>query len=146
MSKPFNLDLVLETGEPDQDYDHAFYDQVVAQLEAEGFEASHREFDKYQGVYIKVRGIGKFWHHSEAGITSCPYGLKTCYPMICDATASGGDEPLADCIVFQSDDGTVDASQLVEFCVERDTAGVRHDQLVDELIAGIDTSKEAPGA
>ena len=52
----------LSTGEPDQDYDTATYDKVVEQLAAAGFSgATHREFDKYQGVYLAVPGVGKFW-------------------------------------------------------------------------------------
>jgi hypothetical protein len=53
-----------ETGEPDQDYDHATYDAIVKALEKHGYEATHREFDKYQGVYLTVTGGGvheKFW-------------------------------------------------------------------------------------
>lgn len=141
MHKPFNLDLVLETGEPDQDYDHDFYDQVVTQLEAEGFEARHREFDKYQGVYIAVRGVGKFWHQAEMGYTSYQYGTATCYPMVCDSLMRDGDEPAADCVILQAEDGTIDASQMVEFCINHDTRGVRYDRLARELIGSTDTSK-----
>jgi hypothetical protein len=50
------------TGEPDQDYDHEFFDAIVSQLEAAGISgASHRQFDLYQGVYLSVPGVGKFW-------------------------------------------------------------------------------------
>jgi hypothetical protein len=50
------------TGEPDQDYDHEFYDKLVQALASAGFPgAKHREFDKYQGVYLKVPNCGKFW-------------------------------------------------------------------------------------
>jgi len=54
----------VATGEPDQDYDHELYDEITNALSAEGFRASHKEFDKYQGVYIKVDGDNvheKFW-------------------------------------------------------------------------------------
>lgn len=35
------------TGEPDQDYDHAFFDEIVRQLDKAGFKgATHKEFDK----------------------------------------------------------------------------------------------------
>ena len=52
----------LATGEPDEDYDVAAYDQIVEQLAAAGFPGTtHKEFDKYQGVYLKVPGVGKFW-------------------------------------------------------------------------------------
>jgi hypothetical protein len=55
-------DWLLETGEPDQDYDHEFFDEIVRQLEREGFSgAKHREFDKYQGVYLNVPGVDTFW-------------------------------------------------------------------------------------
>lgn len=54
--------LLHEAGEADQDYDHELMDKIVNDLEAAGFPgATHREFDKYQGVYLRVPGIGKFW-------------------------------------------------------------------------------------
>lgn len=50
------------TGEADQDYDHEFYDKIVEDLAKAGFDgAYHEEFDKYQGVYIEVPGIGTYW-------------------------------------------------------------------------------------
>ena len=50
------------TGEPDQEYDHTFFDAIVRQLERYGFsEATYREFDKYQGVYLRVPGVDTFW-------------------------------------------------------------------------------------
>lgn len=50
------------TGEPDQDYDHAFFDEIVRQLDKAGFKgATHKEFDKYQGIYLHVPGVDKFW-------------------------------------------------------------------------------------
>ena len=49
------------TGEADQDYDKETFDKIVEQIKAAGFEASHREFDKYQGVYINVKGVDTFW-------------------------------------------------------------------------------------
>jgi hypothetical protein len=56
---------VRATGEPDQDYDKAFFDAVAAALSEAGFEATHREFDKYQGVYLDVlkdgQKIDRFW-------------------------------------------------------------------------------------
>lgn len=56
------VDILLETGEPDQNYDHSFYDALVQELEEAGIGgARHREFDKYQGVYLFVPNVGKFW-------------------------------------------------------------------------------------
>ena len=50
------------TGEADQDYDHEFFDEIVKQLDAAGYSgATHKEFDKYQGVYLRVPNVGKFW-------------------------------------------------------------------------------------
>jgi len=49
------------TGEADQDYDKETFDKIVEQIKAAGFEASHREFDKYQGPYINIEGFGFFW-------------------------------------------------------------------------------------
>jgi len=56
------------TGEPDQDYEFAPFDAIVKELVRKGYRAFHKEFDKYQGVYIEVSKGGKlverFW---EAG-------------------------------------------------------------------------------
>jgi len=53
---------VKATGEADQDYDIEMYDKVVEQLTDAGFTgATHKEFDKYQGVYLNVPGVDKFW-------------------------------------------------------------------------------------
>lgn len=64
--KPLSESKTLsEAGEADQDYDKGLYDAVTEALEKEGFEATHREFDKYQGVSINVkRGdkeIARLW-------------------------------------------------------------------------------------
>lgn len=54
--------MLGETGEADQDYDHATFDSIVDQLAKAGYPgARHREFDKYQGVYLVVPGVDKFW-------------------------------------------------------------------------------------
>ena len=49
------------TGEADQDYDKETFDKIVEQIKAAGFEASHREFDKYQGPYISVKDGDIYW-------------------------------------------------------------------------------------
>ncbi len=50
------------TGEANQDYDKEFFDEIANQLESAGFPGiTHREFDKYQGVYLNVPGVDKFW-------------------------------------------------------------------------------------
>lgn len=51
--------FITETGEPDQEYDHQMYDAIASALEDAGYKATHREFDKYQGVYIDVEKDGK---------------------------------------------------------------------------------------
>jgi len=48
-------------GEPDQDYDHEFFDTLKKVLRLNGFDSNHREFDKYQGVYLHVQGVDTFW-------------------------------------------------------------------------------------
>jgi hypothetical protein len=55
------LKAITETGEPDQDYDQDFYNAVCKKLKKAGFDCSHREFDKYQGVYIKIPGLTTLW-------------------------------------------------------------------------------------
>ena len=50
------------TGEPDQDYDHETYNAITNLIKVNcGIIARHREFDKYQGVYVAVPGVGMFW-------------------------------------------------------------------------------------
>ena len=57
-----SLHVTLATGEPDQDYDHKFFDEIVKQLARAGFKgATHQEWDKYTGVYLKVPGVDRFW-------------------------------------------------------------------------------------
>jgi len=46
---------ITATGEPDQDYDKGTYDSIVAALGRVGYHATHKEFDKYQGVYLSVQ-------------------------------------------------------------------------------------------
>jgi hypothetical protein len=54
-------DKKTATGEPDQDYDIETYDKICEQIKSEtGLDATHRQFDQYQGVYIKA-GQFKFW-------------------------------------------------------------------------------------
>jgi hypothetical protein len=56
---------VTATGEPDQEYDLDFFNKIKLALEESGFEAVHREFDKYQGVYLDVfkegQKVDRFW-------------------------------------------------------------------------------------
>lgn len=61
--------LLGETGEPDQDYDHDLMNGLVVALEKAGYPGGwHREFDKYQGVYMVVPGVDKFWLSYEGGM------------------------------------------------------------------------------
>lgn len=53
--------IILETGEPDQDYDHEIYNSIVDEIADMGYESYHREFDKYQGIYIQIKDVDKFW-------------------------------------------------------------------------------------
>lgn len=48
-----------ETGEPDQDYDTEHFDTIVNALAKVGIKAKHKEFDKYQGVYLDLAKGGK---------------------------------------------------------------------------------------
>jgi hypothetical protein len=49
------------TGEADQDYDHETYDAICKWLTRKtGQPCTHKEFDKYQGIYISVRGL-RIW-------------------------------------------------------------------------------------
>lgn len=97
--KDFVKESLNETGEADQDYDHEVFDKIVAQLDAAGYpNSTHREFDKYQGVYIFVPNVGKFWNTDIEGDN---YIFQ-----------KEGDETNAEAIVFVEGDD-VDAGELV---------------------------------
>lgn len=110
------------TGEPDQDYDHEFFDEIVRQLSRAGFKgATHREFDKYQGVYLHVPGVDKFWimdvysagkKEGDPSARTFTYkkGTRT------DFTVFQGEHSEDKVEVSQTESGKVDASELVEFC------------------------------
>lgn len=58
--KTEGAEVVSETGEPDGEYDHALYDAITNAIKKKtGLDASHQEFDKYQGVAIDVSKKGK---------------------------------------------------------------------------------------
>jgi hypothetical protein len=62
MSRAKQFMKVLETGEPGQDYDTESYNAICNALK--GYKCTHKEFDKYQGVYITATGKGgtaKIW-------------------------------------------------------------------------------------
>lgn len=116
-----------ETGEPDQDYDHAFFDAIISQLEDAGVPgATHREFDKYQGTYLAVPGVGTFWiddfwssgvrkplsrGESRSTFTYKP-GTRVDHTVFINE-----DDPEPRLEVTQTEAGDVDASDLVEYCV-----------------------------
>jgi hypothetical protein len=93
--------ILGETGEPDQDYDHALMDKIVSDLEKAGFPGAwHREFDKYQGVYLFVPNVGKFWLSYESGMPvlipeedpkNSEEGATTEIPVAWGGEASGED-------------------------------------------------------
>lgn len=67
--------ILGETGEPDQDYDHDTFNKIVELLAQAGYPgARHREFDKYQGVYLVIPGVDKFWssYEGEGGLALIP--------------------------------------------------------------------------
>lgn len=128
MSKAEDLLNILETGEPDQDYDTKFYDKVCAQLGKAGFKGcTHREFDKYQGVYITVPGFGKFWTKDfynsgtvdKQGTNTFTYKKDT----VTDHYVFTADIPLKDRqkVTLKDDfevtekDGKVDASEIINY-------------------------------
>lgn len=53
------MNQLSETGEADQDYDKEFYDVIAKALEKKGYQVKHREFDKYQGIYLDISKGGK---------------------------------------------------------------------------------------
>ena len=50
-----------ETGEADSDYKDEQLDEIIEQLEKAGYVADYKEFDKYHGVYLFIKSVGKFW-------------------------------------------------------------------------------------
>lgn len=113
------------TGEADQDYDHEFFDKIVEQLDSAGFPgAEHREFDKYQGVYLKVPGVDKFWikevfYSGKKSPGSRPHGDFTYEEgtetehVLFTPEKSDPDEDIE--IEVTGHGGDVDASQLIEY-------------------------------
>lgn len=101
-------DIVIKgTGEADQDYDHKFYDEVVKQLEAAGFPgATHREFDKYQGVYLNVPEVDKFWTNDILYV-----GNAEVYVLFPEKHPEGNDIE-----VWKHASGTVTADELIQYC------------------------------
>lgn len=56
------VEKLLETGEGDPNYQDDQLDLVVQALEAAGFPgAYYKEFDVYQGVFLNIPGVDKFW-------------------------------------------------------------------------------------
>lgn len=116
--------LINETGEPDQDYDHEFYDAIVAQLAEAGFPgARHREFDKYQGVYINIPNAGKFWtvdsystgkRVGEPNAQTFSYEPGTAIEHVLFQKEGIDSDP---CDVVKLPDGQVDASGLID-CIK----------------------------
>jgi len=110
--------MVKATGEPDQDYDHDFYDKIVEQLDAAGFPgATHREFDKYQGVYLNVPGIDKFWVRS---VFVDNDGVN--YVMVPEKDRGGRGWSVVQLATRGSSGleftGEINASELIEYCKE----------------------------
>lgn len=100
--------ILGETGEPDQDYDHDTFDRIVALLDQAGYPgARHREFDKYQGVYLVVPGVDKFWSSYESGA-----GLS---------------------LIPENDPFKQEEGEVTEIPIENDEDGVQVHHLVDYI-------------
>jgi len=100
--------LLGETGEPDQDYDHEMYDRIVELLAQAGYPGAwHREFDKYQGVYLVIPGVDKFWSSWEGG-----GGL---------------------CLIPEDDPFKQEEDEVTEIPIEQDEDGVQVHNLVDYI-------------
>jgi len=56
------VERLLETGEGDPNYQDDQLDMIVSELANNGYPgAYYKEFDAYQGVYLRVPGVDKFW-------------------------------------------------------------------------------------
>ena len=89
------------------------WDAVVAGLEKAGIPgARHREFDKYQGVYLNVPSVGKFWAKEVHHITSVTRYLELIPPD------SDGDESVEVPIHkgFKNAPSTAEVDDLVAYC------------------------------
>lgn len=105
---------LLETGEADQDYDHGPWDAIVRELDYNGVKgATHKEFDKYQGVYLRVPHVGRFWldHRYEGG---------EIMPLILEASISDemphGITVTVNVWEMDNDEWNADVEELTEFC------------------------------
>lgn len=102
---------INETGEADQDYDKDFFDGVVKKLGEAGLTASHKEFDKYQGVYIFVSGVDKFWIKEYNESSKWNIEEYTIYPE---------KEPDVEIVISaDGDDKAIDVSELIAYCKKR---------------------------
>ena len=103
--------ILGETGEPDQDYDHETFDSIVNQLAAAGYPGGwHREFDKYQGVYLVIPGVDKFWVSYEGG----PPAL---IPE--DDPQKTAEDEITEIPFDSNEDGGVDISYLLDYINSR---------------------------
>jgi hypothetical protein len=116
-----------ETGEADQNYNHAMWDNIVKQLADAGFKgASHREFDKYQGVILTIPGCGKFGVDNmystgekvKSGTSDFTYkeGTRVDHWLLTSAISDGGTIEIT-----VTEDGDVDATELIEYCISMTT-------------------------
>ena len=103
---------LLETGEADQDYDHGPWDAIVRELEYNGIPgATHREFDKYQSIYLNIPGVGRFWMTEDS--------LSDVFALVPDEDdAHNGYQPRILVPFWETDNGewTADVDSLVAYC------------------------------
>ena len=103
--------LLGETGEADQDYDHEVFDSIVNQLAAAGYPGGrHREFDKYQGVYLVIPGVDKFWASYEGGM---PALIPENDPQKMQ------DDEVTEIPIDSDEDGGVDITYLLDYINNR---------------------------
>jgi hypothetical protein len=109
------VDVLLETGEPDQDYDHGPWDAIVRELDYQGVKGvTHREFDKYQGTYLRVPYVGKFW----LGEDSFDNGQEFWFRFSPENVDTDGDVPVLSTSGALADEGewVADVDELAEYC------------------------------
>jgi hypothetical protein len=124
------VDVLLETGEADQDYDQGFYDLLVEELEQAGITgARHKEFDKYQGVYLFIPHVGKFWTVGDDGLSK---------------TLQLEDEPdrqfnIGYFTYNQGQDTAIeDVSELIEFCKRKIIRAQGHQIAINAVDSAMD--------
>lgn len=114
------VNKLLETGEADQNFEHGPWDALIAELDEAGIHGAYcKEFDKYQGVYLFVPRIGKFWCKEDNGQFMILYPERDPdKEFLIDYFSQG----------YQDTDWFVHAEEFMEYCMHK-----AHDLVMQDI-------------